>query len=484
MALSAFLLVTAILPGCYGQAPLAEPLPDNLPTISVVAIKVDKGNFDGDMVATALNEYVAPLIGARVELRYVEVELYNQTFSKYSATNSMPDVLMMTSSQLATQLRREGQLKPLGALLEEYGAAITQTIGDELLAAHTYGGEVYAVASMMNRSYCLCFEYRKNIADSYSLDMSSVSTLEDLTAVLLELKQKSDDVVPISEYSIVSWDPLSDSLGVLMDNGQSTQVVNLYETEEYWDIFRYVNRWRQEGLLLDRDYGLTSINSFVRSPEFFGKICTFGPGLPYVDSTDAGEPIECVILGEPFIIIDRNRRGSWGISAGSQHPEESMKFINLLYTDPYVVNLLIYGIEGVHYEVVDAVNGVIDFPEGVAVESSGYSQFRGYFFGNQFIGHIWHGWPYDLWDQIRVFDAEAARSYAYGFTYDPAPVAEQVRACREVVSEYTPMLEGGYGDAVELLSGLCAALKQAGIDEIVAGKQAQLDSWVEAGKPQ
>jgi putative aldouronate transport system substrate-binding protein len=266
-----------------------------------------------------------------------------------------------------------------------------------------------------------------------------------------------------------------------MDCGKSAQVVNLYNTEEYRYICDTIKGWRANGLLLNRDYGLTSINSFVRSPEFFGKLSNYGKGLSYVDSSDAGEPIECVILGEPFIITESNKRGCWGISAGSEHPVESMKFLNLMYSDPNVANLLIFGIEGVHYEIVDAQKGIIDFPEGVTVESSGYAQFRGYYFGNQFIGYVWNGWPEDLWEQTLAFDAQATRSSAYGFSYDPLPVSGQVNACRKVMSESISLLEAGYGDVDAILLELNAALMEAGVDQVIAEKQRQLDAWLAAG---
>ncbi|MCL2164978.1 MAG: ABC transporter substrate-binding protein [Oscillospiraceae bacterium] len=481
LIISIALVFTAALVSCDGQdAAVGSPV-DDLPTISVVTMKVGTGNFDGEMIAQALDDYAAPLIGAHISLEYVENEHYNQVFSTYIASNSMPDTFLVWSADLETQLIENGQLAPLDELLSEYGSAIPPFVGEELLSAHVYGGLIYAVANMMNRAQCLCFEYRKNIADTFGLDMASVESLEDLTAVLMGLKEKSDKIVPMSSFNIRTWDPLSDSLGVLMHGGQSTKVVNLYDTEEYRYICHVINRWRADGLLLDRDYGLTSINNFVRSPEFFGKLGNYGRGLSYVDSSDSGNPIECVILGEPFITTDASKRGCWGISAGSKHPVESMKFLNLMYSDPNVVNLLIFGIEGVHYEIVDPQKGVIDFPEGMTVESSGYAQFRGYHYGNQFIGYVWNGWPEDLWAQTLDFDAQAMRSAAYGFSYDLLPVVEQINACRKIISEFTPLLEEGYGDVDAILLELNTGLKEAGIDQVITEKQRQLDAWLAAG---
>ena len=45
-----------------------------------------------------------------------------------------------------------------------------------------------------------------------------------------------------------------------------------------------------------------------------------------------------------------------------------MKFINELYTNADIINLLDWGVEGVHYEVQD--DGTVDFPEGVTADNT------------------------------------------------------------------------------------------------------------------
>ena len=64
----------------------------------------------------------------------------------------------------------------------------------------------------------------------------------------------------------------------------------------------------------------------------------------------------------------------------TEYPKETLAFLKLMYKDSTVMNLLTYGIEGIHYQVLDEKNGVISFPEGVDIFNSGYAQFRGYFY--------------------------------------------------------------------------------------------------------
>lgn len=69
-------------------------------------------------------------------------------------------------------------------------------------------------------------------------------------------------------------------------------------------------------------------------------------------------------------------------NTGSSH-----EVLNEMYTNPDVVNLLDWGIEGVHYEKQD--DGTIDFPEGVDANTTTYGLNMDWFFGNQFLSYIW-----------------------------------------------------------------------------------------------
>ena len=53
----------------------------------------------------------------------------------------------------------------------------------------------------------------------------------------------------------------------------------------------------------------------------------------------------------PYIDNTSVQGAMMAISANSAHPVEAMKFLNLLNTDPYVMTLLNYGVEGVHYNL-------------------------------------------------------------------------------------------------------------------------------------
>lgn len=66
----------------------------------------------------------------------------------------------------------------------------------------------------------------------------------------------------------------------------------------------------------------------------------------FVASSAYGMEMEAVTFGDSFVGSSNVATICWVVARQSKHPEQAMAFLNLLYTDPDVVNTLCYGIEG------------------------------------------------------------------------------------------------------------------------------------------
>jgi putative aldouronate transport system substrate-binding protein len=151
-----------------------------------------------------------------------------------------------------------------------------------------------------------------------------------------------------------------------------------------------------------------------------------------------------------------------------------------MYTDPVIVNLIDWGIEGKHY--VKLNDKVITYPQGVSASNTGYNMNAAWFFGNSLIAYVWEGNPPDTNEQMVEFNRTAIFSKALGFTFDTAPVRNAVTSVANVAAEYRVALEFGMLDVDQNLPKFIAALKDAGMDDIIAEKQKQLDAWAAAQK--
>lgn len=475
--LAVWMLVGSCL--IYGHETSAE----EIPVLHFSTLKMATENLDEDKVEHALNAYVTPLLNIKIDLSFTESELYEQTFDKYIELQDMPDIFFLYIYDMIPLLYEKRCLQPLDNLLNMDGIEILPLLSDAEIDTHKIDGRIYSLPCLRDRGTCLCLEYRVDIAEKYGLEMDKVRSVDDLTDIFSQLKEKDESITPLSSVSFSGWDSLSDCLGVLMNPVESPVIENLYETETYKNYCRLLNEWRHAGYRLNSDYQLQTMNNYVRTPEFFSKICNYWPGFPYVDSADAGETIRCITFSDSYMTTDNLKNCVLGISANTKYPEKAMEFVNLLYTDPYVVNLLTYGIEGEHYVFVDREKKVIDYPKGINAKNSGYSQFRGYQYGNYFLTYLWNGYPEDIWEQTIQWNQTTVQSVAFGFRYDPAPVRAETAKCREITASYLPLLENGIGDYQLLLDEMNRALYDCGLQRIIDEKQRQLDAWMEEQTP-
>jgi len=69
-----------------------------------------------------------------------------------------------------------------------------------------------------------------------------------------------------------------------------------------------------------------------------------------------------------------------------------------------------------------------------------------------------------------------------GFTFDNSRLKSQYTAVANVIEQYLPGLVCGSVDPEVDIPEFIERLNDAGMQDIIAGKQEQLDAWVEANK--
>ena len=153
-----------------------------------------------------------------------------------------------------------------------------------------------------------------------------------------------------------------------------------------------------------------------------------------------------------------------------------MKFLNLLYTNAEVINLIDWGIEGVHYEKNE--DGTIRYPDGVTAETSTYNIGTQFMNANELLSYVWEGNDPNLWQEKVAFEENAIASNALGFNFDSSSVKTQMTAVSNVINQYEDALGNGTVDVESTLPQFIKALKDAGIDDIITEKQKQFDEFL------
>ena len=162
-----------------------------------------------------------------------------------------------------------------------------------------------------------------------------------------------------------------------------------------------------------------------------------------------------------------------GIPVTSQHPEAAMRFLDMLYYDPFVYNTLMLGVEGLNYTFNSDERNAVDL-------NADESYFALGVYGDQ--GLLYQYGPYDA-EMEAAYEAWTEEGLnnptkGFGFFYDASSMTNQITAIDAVLAEYRAALETGSADLEKVYPEFINKLKQKGIDQVIADKQAQFDAWL------
>jgi putative aldouronate transport system substrate-binding protein len=327
----------------------------------------------------------------------------------------------------------------------------------------------------------LGFLITKEYADKYRLNIGAIKRIEDITPILATIKQNEPGFYPMSMnvgFEVtrsINYDPLSDNFGVLMlDNPD--RVVNLFETPQYRQRLELYRSWYQAGYISpDAAASNETAVSVMKAGKACAQFTANKPGIKTENELSTGRQLEYADLIDAVLTTGGVQGISWAIAHNSRYPEKAAELLNLLYSDPELINLINYGIEGEHYVKKD--DGTIGFPPGITALNAKYNLGgMDWQLGNSYLAYPWEGKPADLASQMRAFNARAIMSPAYGFNFDNSRMLTQISALSAVAEQYRKALETGSAD-LSMLDDFNAKLKAAGLAEVIAEKQRQYDAW-------
>ncbi len=441
------------------------------PTLTV-SLPISGDSAEIERVNEALNVRLEKDLGM-----HVQIIPYPGADDMYKALADGQQIDLSYCGTLAKvmELQSSGLLQPLDAMLKTHGQEIPKALALEQYDYSRIGGELYALPTNKEWVRVNGFEYNREIARQYGLDFSGVHSIEDLTTVFAALRAQTEEISPIAVVPGFIYfdqvDTLSDSYGVLTADSGST-VVDLYGSSQFSDFVYLLRQWYLDGYTYADTGENDMILYYVSSGKVLGCLTIGKPGFEVQERRLSGCDVGFVELGESYFSMDMNQRAWYVIPATAADPTRSMALMNLLYSDPDIADLLIYGIEGEHYTLTD---------EGLVrrISDSGYGGVNDWAYCNCFTAHVSEGLNPDFWQELRQANRKALQSPAWGFLFDSAPVAEQLYRCDLVVDKYLKLLYSGVSDPDPLLKQFQQELKAAGIDEIIAEKQRQLDAFTE-----
>lgn len=444
---------------------------------------------DLDQVTEAVNEITRAEFGVEIVFRPVDESDAFTQYPLWISRNERIDLMMLHGQDITTYINR-GMLKSMDDLLEKYGSDITGLLEEGIHVTEgavikntTYG--VAPVPELPGKGYGLWLPARLVQETGLAYEENHIYTLEELTCFLEKCKELYPESYPLGQItsgqktSTYAWYGGNLQAGrtsdpcVLRADGR---FVNLYETKEHETFLEYLNRWYQAGYIYP-DAAFT--DAYLEELVAAGLVLMYpGISVPGMEMEELfGEP--CVCLRTSPVILEGGNpsAGFWVIPVTSGNPDAAMKFLNLLYADTRISNLIQYGIASRHYVVLDVESGRISYPYGVSRKSTGYYNPLGLYGDRR---------------QMYTFDTKEliARKQAYlaealdepdvyrDFLFETDLVNSELAAIQKVVEKYVPVLESGSVDKGSYEEFL-REMQIAGVERVIEEKQRQLEEYKE-----
>ena len=459
-------------------------------------------------VEGAINEYLAELHKADRKFRKMQVKIHlipwDPAWTEQAIGALMNDekidLIFTADWEGYVQEILAGKLMPLGDQLDTYGQGILETLPTDFLEGVKYNGQVFGIPT--NKELCVpsgiivnktaAAEIGWDLTE-YENDPSKKITTEELEPYLKAYKEKYPDKYPYLmekdrwsdepwghewiglEEDVISMKYAKDEEGKFDEN-----VYSIYETQEQEDHIRLMYDWAKKGYI-SPDSATQDYNAVFGMGDFlvftqplkgnnFKSVEMYG-----ANKNPEAPDFECmeIVMQDKYKVTCQAGGSMFAIPATGR-VELAMQYLNLMHTDPHLVNLMLFGVEGVNYTKVNDVQ--VELVDG----ANWYGMHGGaWTVGNTKLQYVLTTEDPEKNAKLQEYALDATMTASYGFRFDKTKAAT-LDAVTEVVKKYARPLMVGAVDPDDPELGLEAfrkALKDAGVDELKAEVERQYKEW-------
>ena len=441
-----------------------------------------------EAVEAAVNELALKEMNMNVDLIPMTGGTWAQTLSMSLASNEPLDLFIGGSDSFGTYIE-SGYVRDWTPYLQ-YVPDVVETLGDDINAGYV-GDFLIGFTQMKERGYQPGLICRKDIMDElgfspddFNVTISDYTRYDKFTELFAAVKAAYPDMLVLggpstpASFAVDLADCLGNNFGMLDDFGQSTEVINYFETENFKFLCELAREWFLAGYLSADAATTTDWGTIlVKAGNTFGYFTRIKPNADVEAESQSGYEVYAIPASDVVVTSSFSVNAAlYMLANASEDPVKAAAFYNWAFQSREFEDLINWGIEGVDW--VENEDGLAAYPEGVDATTVSYHQDFGYSYPNQFAGHAWEGNDPDIWEQYDAFNGSLLRSKAFGFNFDSTPVVNELAACTSAFDQYDNDLFTGSTDIEEGIAAMNEALYAAGLQAIMDEKQAQLNAWL------
>ena len=391
---------------------------------------------------------------------------------------------------------------PNNNLLEKYAKETWDMLPNVLKETVTVNGSngegVYAIPGWKDYATQNCWDINVPLLEKYGYSLDDIRNTDyyGFGEILAKVKKgEGDDFYPLLVEGMVLERMVTNSI---MVTGDSTDcavlsyyldptdvskpgsvgltIVNKFATEEYKKFVETTYEYYQKGYIDPAMANALQANDARTNIQNEGAYLigtqVYSNGYEIQASAERGYEVAMIPCTEPYSDTTSAQGALMAVSTASKNPERAVMFLNLLNTDPYLMSLFAYGVEGVHYELNS---------EGEVAFLPDRDNYKPWVNG---LGNVtqltgMEGQGANFYDEFKAYYAQATAIPILGYAFDPTAVQTELGALANVGSEYALALNTGFVDPAVKLPEFLEKLEQNGMQKVLDEANAQIQEFLE-----
>lgn len=392
---------------------------------------------------------------------------------------------------------------PNNNLIEKYAKDLWSTLPEVLTQGATIQGSdglgVYAVPGYKDIATQNCWDVNVDLLEKYGYTLDDIKNANYYTFgdILKTVKAgEGDNFYPLLVEGMVLERMVTNSIIVAGDSGSTNLLsyyinptdtaelgaygnvmLNKFATDEYKKFVDKTREYYQAGYIDPTLAVADTANDTRMNKQLTGQYLigtqSYALGYELQASQERKIHVEMVPVTPAYVDTTSSQGAMVAISTTSANPDRAMMFLNLLNTDPYLMTLLNYGVEGTHYTLTS--DGLVQFTD----KRADYQPWTNGM-GNVTILPATVDQGAGFWDKFKAYYGEAHKIPIIGFTFDPSNVSTEQSALVNVAAEYALALDTGAVDPAEKLPEFLQKLNDAGMQAYLDEANVQLTAFLAA----
>lgn len=425
---------------------------------------------DNDRVIEELNKYSSEKIGAKINIKYIDFTEWKQKVAVIVLGGEYFDLMFTDYTYYSLPVNLEG-FADITDIIENDAPTLKEFIPDIVWDGVKIKNRIYSVPTYKDSSQTQYWVWDKDLVEKLGIDYKNIISFNDLDIALRTIKQANPDKYPLSvdKQGVQGLLDEFDAIGGFKAIGVShydkeAKVVNVLEDREVLKKLDLLHLWYNDGLISPDALTVPALPKY--------KMVYAQQGFEGADSiwsrTDGYNVVSTKVWGPVYSTT--SIQGSMNVvSAHSKYIKESVKYLELVNTDPFMRNMLAYGIEGEHYKKTN--EGTIEYINDL-YKPTLYSQAT--FFTLMTVSPN----PANQWEIVRQQTETSATSPILGFSFDNTNVKTEFEKCREEYTRYESELLTGARKPEEVIKELNQILYNNGLQKVIDEAQLQIDEFL------